>query len=339
MWSINIVRRYIRGMDVFPYNVDELEENPDFMALALKESKDKRLYRLCSDKIKTDSDFVLKIMECFKTDINFVSEVLDYYLGNTKEDKTIYYEVLALGTKITKNVDYACRLMAVYVEERCSANELKRKAKNDDEVMEVGLGFGVMEYVYAGCHEFLRFMAARLLEDIFDDEALISFEELIHSKFRSIDNFKQYGYRTFMIDYVRTIDIYLADFLSANYDLLDNNLKRCEEIIKRWPYYMRNLNERRQSIVYQEIERFAREYNASYLPLFVILRDVLREMGLQDKFEKIDDEEVFYNPMDIIVMRFKRMLKKLLSDLFKEDLVRKDSIDYLVLKNKNGSNF
>lgn len=79
MINKEITRAYIDGEDLD--NIDELEDNPEFMYAVLKISKDKKMYSFCSLNVLRDYNFVLNVIELFNKDIDFICLVLDNYLS------------------------------------------------------------------------------------------------------------------------------------------------------------------------------------------------------------------------------------------------------------------
>ena len=58
MVNLNVLQAYINGEDTPGYNIDDLENNPQFMMAAINLANDVNFYRLCSDNVKTNYEFV-----------------------------------------------------------------------------------------------------------------------------------------------------------------------------------------------------------------------------------------------------------------------------------------
>ena len=72
-----IVNDYINGNDIDDFNIDDLENDSMFMKKVIVASNDKNFYRLCSDRVKKDYNFIKFVIYKFKEDIEFISKVAD----------------------------------------------------------------------------------------------------------------------------------------------------------------------------------------------------------------------------------------------------------------------
>lgn len=81
-YNKKLVLDYIYGNDIVGYDIDELEEDYEFMIEVIKQTRDKRMYSLCSDNVRKNYDFVSFMMDTFKDDKDFVLGVVDGYFGN-----------------------------------------------------------------------------------------------------------------------------------------------------------------------------------------------------------------------------------------------------------------
>lgn len=103
-YNIFTVKKYINGLDTSPYKLEELEDNPAFMILAIGLSNDKYLYNLCSNSVKINKTFVKFLIYKYQDDIDFLVKVVDYYLNNSKEF-IFKIELLKKMCEITKDKD------------------------------------------------------------------------------------------------------------------------------------------------------------------------------------------------------------------------------------------
>ena len=75
-----IVNDYINGNDIDDFNIDDLENDSMFMKKVIVASNDRNFYRLCSDRVKKDYNFIKFVIYKFKEDIEFISKVADEFL-------------------------------------------------------------------------------------------------------------------------------------------------------------------------------------------------------------------------------------------------------------------
>ena len=82
--NLELVHNYINGLDTAPYDISELEDNPSFMKVVLLATKDPKMYEFCLEKVKTDYDFVISMLENFSNDFEFAKVVAGNYLNSLK---------------------------------------------------------------------------------------------------------------------------------------------------------------------------------------------------------------------------------------------------------------
>lgn len=80
IYSEEIVKKYIDGEDI-PYDIDELENNAQFMLKVFEMSKDTRMYNLCSDNLTVNYEFIISVIDIFKGDYEFIYKVATEYIN------------------------------------------------------------------------------------------------------------------------------------------------------------------------------------------------------------------------------------------------------------------
>ena len=85
-YSRELINRYINSEDITIYDIDELENDKDFMMQVISVSGDNNFYNLCSDNVKCDYEFVKYLIIKFKHKIDFVCEVADYFLSHVGKE-------------------------------------------------------------------------------------------------------------------------------------------------------------------------------------------------------------------------------------------------------------
>lgn len=101
-YSRDLINRYINGEDITTHDIDELENDKDFMMQVISVSGDNNFYNLCSDIVKCDYEFVKYLIIKFRDKIDFVCEVADYFLSHVgKELETT--EIYTIMFEITKD--------------------------------------------------------------------------------------------------------------------------------------------------------------------------------------------------------------------------------------------
>ena len=79
-YNLKLIKDYVEGNDLEDYNIDELENDYEFMISVIKYTNDKNIYNLCSDEVKNNYEFVKFIINYFKNDIEFIDKISEQYL-------------------------------------------------------------------------------------------------------------------------------------------------------------------------------------------------------------------------------------------------------------------
>lgn len=73
------------------------------MMEVIKITADKKMYRLCSEEIKDNYEFVRFMVEKFKDDKKFIIEIPTNYLNKTNKEDIKYKELIFLMRKLLDN--------------------------------------------------------------------------------------------------------------------------------------------------------------------------------------------------------------------------------------------
>ena len=85
-YSIDLINRYINGLDIEEYTIDELEDDPEFMLEVIKKTGDKNIYNLCSSSVKLDYQLVKYLVLNFSNDLDFIVDAANNYIDNTRDE-------------------------------------------------------------------------------------------------------------------------------------------------------------------------------------------------------------------------------------------------------------
>lgn len=335
-----LVLDYVCGNEL-DVNCEDLENNPAFMLEVLRFTKDSRMYRLCSDEVKINADFVLGILEIFKHDDNFSEEVFIYYFENA-EYSLDYLNTIAICAEKYHLPVAALKMMAYFTTEQARINAVQFGIDDEEEKREIGLGFAIFEDEYAGYPDILGYFAKHLIESHFEFKPNNYLESLLHERFRTQDDLINCGIINFLINYMRESDIYLADYLSVHPEYLNSLAKKIRKIIKNWDNYLESLNFRRARIVCKAIEEFLEQDISLLVNYEDYFKRLVEERGLVKFFEKEFDfstKDGFINRGDCLnfsEIRFKREIGKLLDELFAKDVIQQQK-DYSVAEKTGGA--
>ena len=336
-----IIIDYLYGNDIEGYDIDKLGEDPSFMTQVIKTSKDKRIYNLCSEEVKTNYEFVKFLVIFLKKDKQFIEEVANYYLSKTDKNDITHIELtIILNNILPKNdfdfFEYKLKAKAFYIEKiALIAESLKEKNSK------LGYGFIIFKEKYQDSDIVKEYIAKQLLFDIFYNETKnnIKLEELIHIYYKDKRELEEYGINNFIITYIRYLDEELSDYLSINPSIIAPIKKDITKIINNWDKYIERLNERRVDIIYQEVSRFTAE-DEDNIPLdyYSILDNIIIKLKLEKLFG-INQNKNNYNDLftpagtiPLKQMEFEKKIYNLIKELFKMDYIPEDCSDYCVVK-------
>lgn len=75
-----LVEDYVQGNDIDKYDVEELENDSQFMMQVIDKTNDKKMYEFCSSKVKDDYEFIKFMIYKFQNDKDFIVMLADDYL-------------------------------------------------------------------------------------------------------------------------------------------------------------------------------------------------------------------------------------------------------------------
>lgn len=271
IYDIRLIEEYINGDDIVDYDIDTLEDDWVFMRQAISYTNDKKLYYLCSDNVKANPLFIKFLILSFKNDIKFIEELANFYLDKINIDNITNQEIVVLISNImskyygkdidNKLINYS--LMANYIYQKYLMN-LERRIENFitiEEINNMGLGFKYVIYDYQNSKIMLDFFAEKYLYDLFHNRySDKSLEQLIHLKYRNLNELKNDGLDKCLFYIIEEYDSYLKDYVSNNSNILNSLLSNMELICSNWDNYINNLNNLRIAIFYQEVDKYFYEH-------------------------------------------------------------------------------
>lgn len=347
MVNKKLIFDYINGEDID--NIDELENNHEFMMEVIKLTRDKNMLNMCSDEVKLNYEFVLCMIEIFKNDIQFIDEIASNYINAKGEEDVTSLELNFIMADILKrNADIEFSIKYNLIKSTFIASEklkIRLAIETEEDLFwkqEFGLGFRVMQYEdYGNSRIIMNEMALEFIEDIFYRDADISLEELIHNQFKKVEDFKKVGAKKFILNYIRMYDTNLSDYLEAHTELLKDLEKNIHAIITRFDTYNRNLENRKDMIFEYDAKKIVEKHKES-APLNEYLRYIdkqnykgLPKLSLYDVYDE-DEEFDDYSVIDLNNLIDYKIIKELIN-LAKQVYLGKEKVenmDETVIKKK-----
>lgn len=279
---------YINGLDTPGFELDELENDKNFMMEAIAFAKDKNMYDLCSDELKKDYEFVKFMITTFSSDKKFIEEIAEDFIEDLDEEDIVYKELSVLMTSLLSKRElntFNGRALAFYVKECVGLSALEESGELDDVLPNFGKGFFVLQTKYETSDIIQRFFAERFLSDIFFNGKM-NFEELIHSKAKDIKDIDKVGETIFLLNIINETDPNLYDYTAVHIELLRPISKELDKVKKRWDSYVYDRDFRRVTIFYQEAYKIIEEYQVDICD--DICEYVKIKLGLQKVFEPFE---------------------------------------------------
>lgn len=359
MVNVKLVQNYLNGLDTTPYDVSDLENSPEFMRYVMMISKDKKMYEFCSDEVKHDYGFVRGVISDFSYDFEFVKMVAENYLNSVRVNEReseesdierinrirsmeINFFVSTLEEE-TNRFTIGAALAYSKEMEKVDLMVQYSKAKFKDKI---GLGFLLILEQYGSSKVIMDFFAKRMVNREFycsdiDGENL---ERFIHRRCRSFDEIKNKGINSFIINTISGMDIFLADYITANPNLIADLKKDVMGVGVCWDSYMRRLNDYRVRALTNEVfDYLSSSDDFISIDSDLVLKYTAIRLGREDEFKKRFDDY----PEDIDVsglgrtnnLALHRALDyayKVGKELFSVDVIEEKRDDYDIKQDTDG---
>lgn len=357
--SKELVKKYINGEEIANYNLDELENDYNFMKSVIEYSNDKNIYKLCSDNLKKNYQFVKFLLYKFKDDMNFITKVADYYINNNNCDleqiNIEYDEIIILISNLTKNkvdedknIMYQTKAFAIYKKARIQIALILNEIKSDMKLSnELGLGFFFILDTYGHSDIIIKDFSKRYLFELFEENNTFNLEKYLHERFINFEDLEKVGVVNYFIQFIRSFDKYLADYVSVYPDLITNLLNKRLSIIKRnWKMYEKNAIKEKINILYNEVEKYLKDKKLEYtFNTIDVIYYLTKKLGLIDYLKEYDeclrilDEEYIDNkdyyeiifetkPIDYTKQRALLELKTIIKTIIRSKTIDRTPNDY-----------
>ena len=290
-YSKELINKYIKGEDIKNYQIEELEDDKDFMIQVIKETNDKKIYNLCSEKVKKDYEMVKFMVLAYNNDLKFIADIADKYLkdaGDSLEriELTLIMLDLTLKKDNEKATKYKMIVDTIFFSKRLEIEICKYKENNDDYSKEVGMGFWYMFDLYNSSDIVMKFFAKKTIEAIFS-EYDINLEQVLHSKFKKAEDIDLQGINNYMINFLGMYDQMLASYISTHIELLSDFSNKISNVIDNWKNYDEKDERKRYNDMIEQVHEYM-ENADSIMTETDILYYVARQLGIDEKLAYYD---------------------------------------------------
>lgn len=362
-----LILDYISGNDIDDYNIEELENNYDFMKAVIQYTNDKNIYELCSEELKQNYNFVKFLTINFKNDLDFITKVADYYLKFNKtvpskmtETDINHDELIILMNELTKKKDdmefitYRLKANSIYNMFKFEIDLFleEEKKNNPQTIEETGLGFIFVIEVYGSSDIILKYFAEKYLINLLKDNDNFNLETMLHNKFHSFEEIERVGINKVIIDYINLYDSFLASYVSNHLELLDSLKYKLSFIKRNWTIYEKNNIQDKIELLFEKVSNYLNENKLEYtFNLEEVIYYITKQLGLFDKIKGYDetldsyDEEfeeqsdyysLMYHPQILslkeaaALKEFKKIIKETLNTKSNNNIVKEYNKEKIV---------
>lgn len=287
-YNKKVLGDYIYGNDT-DINIEDLENDWEFMLEVIKMTNDKNFYLLCGEKVKTNYNFVKEVILQFKEEPKFICDVADVYLETCENDfdRTELLVIMYNLTKENKSTEYKMLLESKF-QAIMVAVELS-KLQNPERKKDIGLGFNYIFDQFNASKMIIDCFVEFLLNYIFD-EYDINLEEYLHKKYPDFKKIEAIGIPNFLLNFIACFDETLSSYLSSNIKLLDNLIKEMNRINKNWTPYQNKKEIEKMQMILEVAYNYMDEHNfLSRFNEIGILYFIAEELGIAKRLIKYDN--------------------------------------------------
>ena len=335
------IKKYINGETIEEYNIEDLENDAQFMMSVIKETNDKNFYKLCSEKVKQNYGFVKFMIKKFKKNIEFIDIVAQHYIDHTEEEIQ-ELELLIIMNEITKenkeiNGKYNLFLDTKYEYKKLQIELTKNEIEDEYAKQRLGMGFFLIFDNYTDSKIILNFFAKKMVSDI-TDEYDIDLEKVLNKRFNSLKEIEIIGINTYLLNFISKYDSMLSSYLSTNIELLSEMKEKVKSIINKSQKNRIYEDSKRYSILFERINDYMSEFGKdSIFDETALIYYVAHELCLTKSIKKYDiygqtnpEKEIDYEFIsDTIKMNIKeqihyRNVRKIMEDVIFSETIPED---------------
>lgn len=309
-YSEEILTKYINGEDI-EYNIEELENDTDFMIAVIHKTNDKNFYNLCGEEVKKDSRFIKYMINKFNNDIEFMCNISDYYFLQ-EHDETDEMDIIILICEYSKSInkekyaEYNAIREIKYISKKIEL-EIAKNESEDNELLstESGMYFMVIQELYKNNPMTIKYFAKRFIKEILNEDK--KFETLIHDNFKTPEELKVVGKKQYLINLINKKDRALASYAIVHISLLNPFLIDLKKIIKNWDRYLKLKEKQQYLIMLEEVHNYMENIETyGLLSEHFALYIIGKELGIEDKIKEYGEysDELFENikeTVDLII--------------------------------------
>ena len=330
-----LVKKYLNGEEI--ENLDELEDNKDFMLAAIRASKDKRLIDFCPESFLKDYDIVIGLIDIFKDDYKFCIKITQKIKETLNAQQRM--EIVCIMKKIIGKKDeelkmnYSLKAHAMYMVLRAEMDVMKKNIENEEIVEELAYGFTIFSDDFAEYPHALRYIAEQMVLEIIGE--IGDLEAEIHRLCPSKEVLERQGIVFTITNLIRPYDHALSDYVTVHPEILKVIDRKIRKIKKDYDTY----DQTREKIIWDKaIEAIEYYYNEHEDECDFTFEELIYQLGEELKIRKIiknyypfiyEEEEYLQNEdrklISIKSIKHYNIMKKMLISALKKQEIEYDS--------------
>lgn len=300
-----VIEDYIQGNDIEGYNIEDLENDYEFMINVIKKTNDKKMYNFCSDSLKKDYRLVKYLINKYNDDLDYIANIADNFLDNVENELERIEICLIMDKYISReepNNPYKVILSAVYQAKRVEIELYKHTSNDDFANNEIGMGFLLMYDLYNESTIVTDFFAEKTIIAILSENE-INLEEHLHSKFKAFEDLEKIGINNYLIQFISVYDSMLSSYLSTKPYLLKPLLSQIKYIKLNWENYNIRDEFTMYNTLLNEVYKYMEEHEFDcILTEIEIVYLVAKKLGISSKIKEYDrmSDEVYEELMELL---------------------------------------
>lgn len=267
-WNLSTIKNYIEGLDL-DYDLEELENDLEFMIAVINYSEDSKMYELCGDKIKYNYELIKFMITKFNDNPDFIIKLANDYFDRTvteaDENDIPPIEYLEVLLTLDKNLPKSLEDNIVIEKIRARNEYLRYRVsfeatlESDSEAVNANsLGFDYIEYFFSGSVLIKDFFAYNMIDEIFSSNNV---EKILHEYYKK----KPKSSKSVLIELLKKYDLELAYYVAARIKKFESHLNEIEKMIGRWEAYEIRCKSEKANDVVDAIYMFLDEHSYGIL--------------------------------------------------------------------------
>lgn len=330
-YSKKMLYDYIIGNDLNGYNIDELENDYEFMMQVMDFSKDKKLYDLFDNNLKGNFELVKFLINKFSDDKEFCKKVALNFSTLSEDEKDLFEIDIIMGKLIGTNVESLLD-NPFYISAKNKYDFLRSsylvEFRNEKDMKEYfQMGFDIFVDAFVGRENIINYIAENMVDEIFNIENK-SVEELIHSYFKSKQKIGKIGIVNFILRYIEKHDITLSRYLQTNIKLIDNIKNEIEKAYINFDIYNEKKNNQLISWMIDYLINYTLE--TSYLSGSQLIKYISKDLGINSPLidKELEDYDDLLDEYDYPSCQNDKEYQKLLATIRKVLRANEEPDDY-----------